>query len=36
MWPAWRDVSKRFVVYEATYAKKNSHKPRELCRVLDE
>ena len=21
MWPAWRDVSKRLVVYEVTYAK---------------
>ena len=36
MWPAWRDVSERLVVYEATHAeKKNSHKSKELCQVLD-
>ena len=33
MWPAWRDVSKRVVVYKASHAETTTR--REFCRVLD-
>ena len=33
MWPAWRDTSERFMVYE--HVRKNSQKSKGLCRVLD-
>ena len=34
MWPAWRDVSLRLVVYKASYAK-TATSQMEFCRVLD-
>ena len=38
MWPAWRDVPERLVVYEVTYEKKKKKKKtatKGLYRVLD-